>query len=98
MTRRKFYGTLLGSFAIAAPYPCYFEPRWFDVTEKRVKLHATGLRKHVRILHLSDLHASIPVPLAMIDHAVSRGLELRPDLICLTGDYITNRGGFNFAS
>jgi predicted MPP superfamily phosphohydrolase len=98
MTRRKFYGTMFGAFAMAAPYPCYFEPRWLDVTEKRVRLNGAGLEKPVRLLHLSDLHASLPVPLSMINHAVTRGLELKPDLICLTGDYITNRGGFHFSS
>jgi predicted MPP superfamily phosphohydrolase len=45
----------------------------------------------VRILHLSDLHLSLPVPLKLIETAVDVGLSERPDVICLTGDFITGR-------
>ena len=49
----------------------------------------------VRILHLADLHASLAVPLLAIDHAVTMGLQQKPDLICLTGDFISNRSRFD---
>jgi len=48
----------------------------------------------IRVLHLADLHASVFVPLSMIDHAITLGLATRPDLICVTGDFITIREGF----
>src|SRR5580765_232632 len=92
MTRRK----LLFSFFAATPlvYPCYWEPRWLDLTQRRVKLQS-GLRRPIRILHLSDLHASMLVPLSMIEHAITAGLSQKPDLICLTGDFITHRQDFH---
>ena len=47
-------------------------------------------RSDVRILHLSDLHASETVPFSLIERAISLGLEGRPDLAFLTGDFITD--------
>ena len=93
MTRRK----LLFSFFAATPlvYPCYWEPRWLDLTQRRVKLYGAGLRHPIRILHLSDLHASMLVPLSMIQHAITVGLAQKPDLVCLTGDFITHRQDFD---
>jgi predicted MPP superfamily phosphohydrolase len=92
MTRRK----LLFTFFAATPlvYPCYWEPRWLDLTHKRVKLQ-TRLRRPIRVLHLADLHASRIVPLSMIQHAFTVGLAEKPDLICLTGDFITYHQDFD---
>lgn len=87
MNRRQFLFSAAGTSAAAAGYPCYFEPRWFELTEKRVDL--PGLPAPLRLLHISDLHASIFVPLAMIDHAITLGLAAKPDLICITGDFVT---------
>ena len=92
MTRRKLLYTFFGFPPLA--YPCYWEPRWLEVTYRRVRLRGWGARPPVRVLHLADLHASMFVPLSMIDHAISLGLAARPDLICVTGDFITMREGF----
>jgi predicted MPP superfamily phosphohydrolase len=86
-TRRK----LLSSLAAAAIYPCWIEPRWLDLTRRRVRLSRSTLSHTVRILHLSDLHASFFVPLSMVEEAIRQGLSANPDLICLTGDFISNR-------
>jgi predicted MPP superfamily phosphohydrolase len=95
MTRRKF----LFSFFAATPlvYPCYWEPRWLDLTQRRVKLQ-TSLRRPIRILHLSDLHASMLVPLSMIQHSITVGLAQKPDVVCLTGDFITHHQDFDAAA
>src|SRR3979411_1004348 len=76
---------------MAASYPCYFEPRWLAVTRPQVNLGRTPLGEPVRILHLPDLHLSTAVPLSLIESAVTLGLKERPDVICLTGDFITGR-------
>jgi predicted MPP superfamily phosphohydrolase len=94
-SRRKFVFSLLGASASAAAYPCYVEPRWLEVTHRRVRLHGAGGGKPVRLLHLSDLHASFVVPMSMIDHAITLGLAEKPDVICVTGDFITGREGFD---
>ena len=87
--------TAAGAMASAAAYPCYFEPRWLEVTEKRVRLARRPPDAPVRILHLSDLHASFVVPWSLIHNAITLGLERRPDLICVTGDFITHREEFD---
>ncbi|MGH9719117.1 MAG: phosphodiesterase YaeI [Bryobacteraceae bacterium] len=91
MTRRGFVYSVVGASAAAVSYPCYLEPRWLDVTENRVKLGGIALSQPVRVLHLSDLHASFEVPLSLVDRAITLGLEQKPDLVCLTGDYISRR-------
>jgi predicted MPP superfamily phosphohydrolase len=91
MTRRKLLYSFFGSTLV---YPCFLEPRWLDVTHRDVKLPPPGSPK-VKILHLSDLHASLLVPLSMIHHAIGAGLEQKPDIICLTGDFITHRQDFD---
>ena len=89
--RRRFLLSCLAGSGIAASYPCYFEPRWLAVTGPRVKLGRASLAEPLRLLHLSDLHLSSPVPLSLIESAVTLGLDERPDLICVTGDFITHR-------
>jgi hypothetical protein len=78
---------LFTTLAVSPVYPVVIEPRWLDVSHRTVPIK--GIRSPVRILHLSDLHASFFVSMSMILHAISLGLEQKPDLICLTGDYIT---------
>jgi hypothetical protein len=56
-----------------------------------VTLRRVSLPEPVRILQLSDLHRSPLVPLSLIDSAVTLGLQQQPDLICLTGDFVTGR-------
>ncbi len=64
------------------------EPNWLELTFHRVKLPCKRLTTGVRILQLSDLHASPSVPFALIENAVELGLQAKPDVICLTGDFV----------
>jgi len=89
ISRRAF---LISSTAAAAAVPAYaklYEPGWLEVTEKSVPLPADKLKRPLRLLHLSDLHASPSVPFSLIREAIELGLARKPDLVCLTGDYIT---------
>src|SRR5690349_13982973 len=95
MTRRSFLLGAAGAATAVAGYPCYYEPRWLDSTERRVRTARPPLSDPVRILHLSDLHASFIVPMSLIQHAITLGLERKPDIICLTGDFITFRHDFD---
>jgi len=60
-----------------------------------VKLPCKSLTSGARILHLSDLHASPAVPFSLIENAVELGLEVKPDVICLTGDFVTDATPFD---
>jgi predicted MPP superfamily phosphohydrolase len=64
------------------------EPQWLAIRRHDVPLGGT---KPIRLLQLSDFHASEEVSLDFIEGAVRAGLALKPDLICLTGDFITWR-------
>ena len=90
-------GGLLGA-AVAAGYPCYLEPRWLEATETRVALPKAAWTAPLRILHLSDLHASPFVPLGTIEHAINIGLATRPDIVCLTGDFVTVNESYDAAA
>lgn len=71
------------------------EPNWFERTATQVKLPCKRLTSPVRILHLSDLHASLYVPFSLIESAVELGLGAKPDVICLTGDFVTDATPFD---
>ncbi len=90
--------SFLGACGAAPAYPCYLEPRWLDVGQHQVKLPRAAFFEPVRVLHLSDLHYSPVVPLSLIQAGVTLGLEQRPDLICLTGDFITHREELDLAA
>jgi hypothetical protein len=65
------------------------EPHWLEINQPTLSLAPGGTE--LRVLHLSDFHASPVVSLDFIDHAVGLGAALKPDLVCLTGDFITRK-------
>lgn len=72
-------------------YVHWIEPRWLGVGRHEVKLSKTAGQAPLKILQLSDFHASPVVSLSFISHAIQLGLSQKPDLICLTGDFITHK-------
>lgn len=91
-TRRHFLTSGGIAAATVAAYPVAFETQWLETTHHRVSVPGTA---HVRVLHLSDLHSSWAVPSSLIERAFRNGLQSNPDLICLTGDFITHRSDFD---
>jgi uncharacterized protein len=81
----------------APVYAFGVEPNWLERTFHQVKLPCKSLTSGVRILHLSDFHASPIVPFSLIENAVELGLEAKPDVICLTGDFVTDATPFDEA-
>jgi uncharacterized protein len=94
LTRRAFLAGLgvagLGGGG-GAFYMRFLEPHWFDVSERTVPIGARPGALPLRVLHLSDLHASEVISLGQIRAAVELGLKGEPDLICVTGDFITGK-------
>lgn len=93
---RRWFLRVLGLGATGAlggaAYARFVEPRWLAVERHEVPLGlASGTP--LRLLQLSDLHASAEVPLDFIARAVALGLAERPDLVCLTGDFVTHQFG-----
>lgn len=87
-SRRRFIaGMFLGSMVGTATYLRFWESGWVEVTRRQLPIAPN--QKPIRVLHLSDLHASRVVSLGYLERAFEIGLEQKPDLICLTGDFIT---------
>ncbi len=79
----------------APVYAFGVEPNWLERTFHQVKLPCKNLSSGARILHLSDFHASSMVPFSLIENSVEMGLEAKPDVICLTGDFVTDAAPFD---
>jgi uncharacterized protein len=90
MSRRRFLGGVSIAAAGTLGYARFFEAERLQVSHHAVPL-AGGARRPLRLLHLSDLHASGVVGLDYIEAAIDRALAWRPEVICLTGDFITQR-------
>ena len=90
-TRRRFlWGSLaggLGATGSSYAYMRLWESGWVEINRHEVP--TSQLNRPVKILHVSDLHASRAVSLGYLNRALQIGLDLNPDLICLTGDFIT---------
>ena len=90
MSRRRFLGGVSVAAAGTLGYAHFFEAHWLQKSFFSVPLSG-GNRPPVKLLHLSDLHASPVVSLGYIRKAIDAGLNWKPDLICLTGDFITSQ-------
>jgi predicted MPP superfamily phosphohydrolase len=74
-----------------ALYTRFIEPSWLDTERHEVQLATERSQTPIKVLHLSDLHASDVVGLDYIREAIQVGVSLKPDVVCLTGDYITTK-------
>ncbi len=91
LTRRKFLVTVGLAGLGGVSYVHWIEPHWLGIGRHEVKLSKTAGRAPLKILQLSDFHASPVVSLGFIKRAIQLGLNQKPDLICLTGDFITHK-------
>jgi uncharacterized protein len=90
MSRRRFLGGVSFAAAGTLAYAHLFEAEWLQKSFVTVPLSG-GARPPVKLLHLSDMHASPVVGINYIRRAIEVGLQWKPDLICVTGDFITRR-------
>ena len=91
ISRRKFLACAgLAGLGLAGD-AAVIEPFRLKVGYHDYKSRTLAPDRPLKLLHLSDLHASWAVSLGFIDEAVSLGLQSQPDLICITGDFITSK-------
>jgi predicted MPP superfamily phosphohydrolase len=95
MNRRAFLVSAVGVMAGVPAYARFVEPEWLKFHQVDCKLFASQQSEPVRLLHLSDLHASPPVPNRLIERAIEIGLAAKPDLVCITGDFVTRNREFD---
>jgi len=64
----------------------------FDLAMRRYEVHEPLLHGHpLRVVHISDLHVHAGIPMSHYQKVVRRVSELEPDLVFITGDFITQR-------
>ena len=92
-SRKSFFwiaGGVSTLSGLAAVYARFVEPKWFWVNKTEIKFSALSNGQKIKILHLSDFHSSPEVPYSQIETAIRLGISHAPDLVCLTGDFITH--------
>ncbi len=89
ISRRRFAFGVAAAGLLGIGYSRFVEPGRLDICAVDVRLPRAHLTSPIRILLLSDFHWSAAVSLAFIGKAIACGLKQRPDLICITGDFIT---------
>jgi len=76
-------------------YAYWIEPRWIQITRIAVPIHGLSSRLDgFTIAQLSDLHLGPDVGTGHIRHAVDLTNDLAPDLIVLTGDFVSRSASY----
>jgi len=97
MTRRRrgiiCFAAISLSLSALFFYMTRIEPYWLKVDVQTIPLPQWKSNRPLTILHLSDFHVSISAnTLDRVADAITRGLAWHPDLICITGDFVTGNG------
>jgi uncharacterized protein len=88
-TIKGILATLLSLVAIII-YAIYIEPNWFEVKEVSVKLpHLTKAFDGYKIVQITDIHADRFFKISNLPTIVQQINDQKPDLVVLTGDYIS---------
>ena len=88
MTGLALRTAMLGAAGVG--YSTRIEPRWIDIAPVPVTLPRLDPAFHgYRVVQLSDLHLGDWLTRARLDEVVALVNTLQPDLIALTGDFVT---------
>ena len=98
MNRRDFlkFGALAGVSGAAAigGYTWGVEPHWVKVVERELPVaHLPPGLAGARLVQISDLHVGPRVDDGYLIRALGRAAALRPDIVVVTGDFLTHRVG-----
>jgi predicted MPP superfamily phosphohydrolase len=98
LSRRKFLRRAVRGLTAAAAgaflYTWRIEPHWVDVVERPLpidKLPSSLAGK--RLIQLSDIHVGPVVDQRFLLRSAERMAELKPDVLVITGDFMTCHGG-----
>jgi len=86
VTRRSFYLSGLSTGGAVFAYAGLIEKWRIEVTQTAIAM--PGLHRPLKLAHLSDLHLGRAISLHHLHYVVDLALAQKPDLICLTGDYV----------
>ena len=94
LTRRRFFGLLGGGATALGYYTWSVEPHWVEFVHRDLPI--PGLPDSLvgkTLVQLSDLHVGPSVDSAFLERSLRMVNDLRPDLVCITGDFMTCDGG-----
>lgn len=93
LTRRRFLattGTALGATGLLGLYAWRIEPHWVQVVERQLPIaHLPQTLEGKTLVQISDLHVGMVVDSDYLIDAMRRVSALKPDLIAITGDFMT---------
>jgi uncharacterized protein len=104
MKRRAFLRAGCGTLAAIATsslgyfYALDLEPGWFEVARHTISLPQwPAALDGLTIAQLSDIHMGPNVSIPYVRHAVRTVNSLHPDLIVLTGDFVSHSASYSMA-
>lgn len=97
-TRREFLHaaawTAVGGGTATVGYTGLVEPHWEKVVRRPLSIRGLpDALRGLRLVHISDLHVGPTVSSDYLMAALQRAASLRPDIVAMTGDFITHREG-----
>lgn len=94
LTRRGLFRAAIGTLASGSAvgiYARFVEPFWPRVSELPMEFaRVPHAPRGLRLVQISDLHVSSYVPESYLRQQLRRASAMRPDLICVTGDMLTD--------
>jgi predicted MPP superfamily phosphohydrolase len=98
-SRRRFLITGMklagGTAAAGLGYSFLVEPRWFVVSNHVIPIRGLPLSLDgLRLVQLTDIHHGPWLSLAYVREVVQTANDLKPDLIVLTGDYVSQSAAY----
>jgi predicted MPP superfamily phosphohydrolase len=90
MTRRRFFGTVLGGVAASGLYTWRIEPHWVEIVRRPLPIR--GLPRSLEgksLAQISDVHVGLRVDDDYLIDVFSRVAALAPDIVVLTGDLVS---------
>jgi uncharacterized protein len=92
-TRRQFLGAAFAAPAGAGLYTWRMEPVWLEVVSRELPIRGLPAALVGRtLIQLSDLHVGPVVDDRYLAQVFQRVTALAPDIVALTGDFITYKG------
>jgi uncharacterized protein len=96
-SRRNFYRNIIQGIialllfvAALLGYGLYIEPNWFEVKEVSLNLpHLSPAFDGYKVVQLSDIHADRYFRISNLDTIAKKINDQHPDLVVLTGDYVS---------
>lgn len=94
LPRRTFLLSSAATLSCAATtvgYMRYWESEAIEFSSTSIPISRVSLKRQLRILHLSDLHASPTVSFEYLEQCIAKAVQQTPDVIVITGDFFTRR-------